>query len=101
MKEKTTKLFDQVVKEEEIFLNYLRSRFPFFHNSNFFYRDMEYGIKSFFEKKNIRMSTSENIEVANRVAVHFEEKGYLRKISDDAWKVNMPQFVTTRPGDPF
>ena len=47
----------QLLKNNETeLLNYLRAKFPFFHNSNFFFRDFQYGIRSFLEKKEIKAS---------------------------------------------
>jgi hypothetical protein len=51
MKEKKDKLFNQIKTDEEIFLGYLRSKFPFFHKSNFFFRDLEYGLKHTWRKE--------------------------------------------------
>jgi hypothetical protein len=101
MKENTKKILDQIKNEEEIFLNYLRSKFPLFHKSNFFFRDLEYGVKSFLEKRDKKLSASDNLELTKSLAAYFEEKDYFRKVSDDTWMINMPQFVTTKPGDPF
>jgi hypothetical protein len=101
MKEKTKKLFEQIKNDEEVYLHYLKSKFPFFHKSNFFFRDLEYGTKQYLEKKNIDISTADNLELTNKLASYFEEKDYLRKLRDGVWVVNMPQFVTTKPGDPF
>lgn len=100
-KEKIDKLFNQIKTDEEIFIGYIRSRFPFFHKANFFFRDLEYGLKSYLEKRDIKVSSTDNLELTNKVASHFEEKGYLKSVNEGVWKVNMPQFMTTKPGDPF
>lgn len=44
-------LFNDLKNESQVFLNYLKAKFPIFHNSNLFYRDFQYGVKSFLEKK--------------------------------------------------
>ena len=48
-------------------LNYLKAKFPVFHNSNFFFRDFQYGIRSFLEKKEIKASyqLSEKLAILN------------------------------------
>jgi hypothetical protein len=101
MKDKLKTIYDQIINEEHVFLGYLRSKFPFFHKSNFFFRDLEYGLKTFLEKKDVQLSSSENLELTSSLGSYFEEKDYLRKIKDDVWVVNIPEFVTTKPGDPF
>jgi hypothetical protein len=34
-------------QEEESLLGFLKAKYPMFHNSNFFYRDLQYGVRSF------------------------------------------------------
>jgi hypothetical protein len=101
MNDKLNNIYSQIVNEEHVFLGYLRSKFPFFHKSNFFFRDLEYGLKTFLEKKDVKLSTAETLELTKKLGSYFEEKDYLRKINDGVWVVNIPEFVTTKPGDPF
>jgi len=98
---KTNQLFDLIINEEDIFLDFLRSKFPFFHKSNFFLRDLEYGIKSFFERKNVTLSISDNLRLSSKLGNYFENKSYFVKVNDGVWKINLPQYITTKPGDPF
>jgi len=88
-------------KEEESLLNFLKAKFPMFHNSNFFYRDLQYGLRSFLEKKDIIINYNVAGELAHSISKYFEEKGIFIKINDLTWKVHYPQFTTTEPGDPF
>ena len=88
-------------KEDQSFLGFLKARFPVFHNSNFFYRDLEFGIRSFLEKKNIFITYGEADKLAKLMAKYFEEKGIFIKVSKTGWKVNYPEFAATEPGDPF
>ena len=87
--------------KEESFLAYLKAKFPLFHNSNFFYRDLQYGIRSFMEKKDITISYAEADRLAKKVAEYFEEKSIFIRVNKTGWKVNYPAFATTEPGDPF
>ena len=82
-------------------LNYLRAKFPVFHNSNFFFRDFQYGIRSFLEKKEIKASYQMSEKLANEMAKHFEAQIVFVKINHQGWKINFPEFATTEPGDPF
>ncbi len=72
-----------------------------FHNSNFFYRDLQYGLRSFLEKKDIIINYNEADELTQSISKYFEEKGIFLKVNDLTWKVNYPQFTTAEPGDPF
>lgn len=92
----------QVLKNNETeLLNYLRARFPVFHNSNFFFRDFQYGIRSFLEKKEIKVSYQMAEKLAVELAKHFEEQNIFVKVNSQGWKINYPEFATTEPGDPF
>lgn len=82
-------------------LNYLRAKFPFFHNSNFFFRDFQYGIRSYLEKKEIKASYQMSEKLANEMAKYFEAQNIFIKINHQGWKINFPEFATTQPGDPF
>ena len=82
-------------------LNYLKAKFPVFHNSNFFFRDFQYGIRSFLEKKEIKVSYQMAEKLADEMAIHYEEKNLFVKINHQAWKINKQEFVTAAPGDPF
>lgn len=95
------KLFTELTNDINILLEFLRAKFPIFHNSNFFFRDLQFGIKSFFEKKGINLSYSESEELAKLVAVYLQKEEIFIPTSKQSWKVNFPKFETSKPGDPF
>ena len=86
---------------DSVLLEFLKAKFPVFHNSNFFFRDLQYGIRSFFEKKEIKISYQDAEKLANEIAKHFEEKGIFIKVNHQGWKIHFPEFATAEPGDPF
>ena len=86
---------------DEELLNYLKAKYPVFHNSNFFFRDFQYGIRSFLEKKEIKASYQMAEKLAEEMAKHFEEKNMFVKINHQTWKINKNEFATVEPGDPF
>jgi hypothetical protein len=86
---------------ESILLEYLKAKFPMFHNSNFFFRDFHYGIRSFLEKKDIFVSYQAAENLAVEMSSLLEEKGIFEKVNSNVWKVNYPEFATVEPGDPF
>lgn len=94
-------LFSDLKNESQIFLSYLKAKFPIFHNSNLFYRDFQYGVKSFLEKKGIAITDNNLVDLSKQFARFYETQGILIKTSDQGWKLNYPEFVTTKPGDPF
>jgi hypothetical protein len=94
-------LFNNLKTEDQIFLSYLKAKFPVFHNSNFFSRDFQYGLKSFLEKKGIKLSDNNLTLLSKQFSEYFEKQGVFVKTSNQGWKINFPDFVTTKPGDPF
>ena len=92
----------QLLKNNEMeLLNYLKAKFPIFHNSNFFFRDFQYGIRSFLEKKEMKVSYQMAEKLAEEMAKHYEDKNLFVKVNHQGWKINIPDFVTAEPGDPF
>lgn len=96
-----SKHFDQLKNDQTIFLNFLKAKFPMFHNSNFFFRDFHYGIKKFFEKKGIIISYEKSEALAKELAMYFESQGIFIRTNSLGWKINYPDFITQVPGDPF
>lgn len=97
----TTGLYNDLKNENHIFLNYLKAKFPIFHNSNFFFRDFQYGLKGFLEKKGTTLTDNNLASLAKQFSEYYETEGIFVKTSSQGWKINYPEFVTTKPGDPF
>ncbi|HEX7356160.1 MAG TPA: hypothetical protein VF270_00460, partial [Ignavibacteriaceae bacterium] len=72
-----------------------------FHNSNLFSRDFQYGLKSFLEKKGIMLNDQNLIKLSKELSDFYENNGIFLRTSNQGWKLNYPEFVTTKPGDPF
>ncbi len=90
-----------IKREDESFLGFLKAKYPMFHNSNFFYRDLQYGIRSFLEKKEIDIHYTEAGRLADAISEEFENKGIFVRMNKIGWKINYPEFTTTEPGDPL
>ncbi|MCJ7553201.1 MAG: hypothetical protein MUO34_04880 [Ignavibacteriaceae bacterium] len=88
-------------QEKDQILNFLKTRFPLFHNSNFFFRDLQYGIRSYFEKKGIKITYPQAEKYAYVFANQLETEKVFVKVNQQSWKVNYPEFATAQPGDPF
>jgi hypothetical protein len=94
-------LLNDLKNENQIFLSYLKAKFPLFHNSNLFSKDFQYGIKSFLEKKSIHLTENNLIQLSDQFSAYYESQGIFIKTSTQGWKLNYPEFVTAKPGDPF
>lgn len=101
MKKSVTQYFTLLKEDKETFLNYLKARFPLFHNSNFFFRDLQYGIKGYFEKKNYNITYADAEVLAVQIAEVLESEKFFVRINQQGWKINNPEYVTAKPGDPF
>jgi hypothetical protein len=88
-------------REDESLLGFLKAKYPMFHNSIFFYRDLQYGVLSFMEKKGNEITYAEAGRLADAISEEFEIKGIFVRMSNTGWKINYPEFATTEPGDPF
>ncbi len=88
-------------KEYPIILNFLKAKFPIFHNSNIFYRDLQFGLIKYFDKKGEKLSYFDSAKLADSLSKNLEVKGIFVKINNFSWKLNYPEFVTAKTGDPF
>lgn len=80
--------FDLLMTEKEIFLKYMKEKYKIFNNSNIFLRDIQYAIKSFFEKKDIKITYDESEKLMYQLTSNMETSGELLKLSSNTWKVN-------------
>ena len=101
MNKETKEHLDLLKNNMEIFFNFLKAKYPVFHKSNFFFRDFQFGIRSFFHKKDIDISYAESEYLAKEFGKYLEENDVFIRINNQTWKVNYPDFVTEVPGDPL
>jgi len=101
MNKKKSKHLELLRNENDSLLAFLKAKFPMFHKSNFFFRDLQYGIRSFLEKKDITIGYTEADDLAKIIAGDLETKGIFIKVNNNGWTLNHPEFVTVEPGDPF
>ena len=101
MSKNNSQVLNTLKNNDEILLKFLKAKFPVFHNSNIFFRDFQYGIRSFLEKKDIIVTYKESENFANDIAEHFTGKGIFQRVNNQGWKVNYPEFAAVEAGDPF
>lgn len=94
-------LFNELKNEKEIFLSYLKAKFPIFHNSNLFSKDFQYGLKGFLEKKGTHLKEAQLIELSDLFSDYYEKEGIFLRTGKNGWKLNYSEFITQKPGDPF
>ncbi len=81
--------YDYLIKNEEVFLNFLREKYPVVNKSNLFLRDLEYGIKHFFELKGEKMDYEKISKVAKNLISKLEKENKLELVFKNTWKVNL------------
>jgi len=94
-------IVESIKKDYNGLLEFLKARYPLFHRSNFFMRDFQFGIQKYLEKKEIYINSFDANHIAQELSIFLEKEGIFEKINNRTWKVNMPQFQTENPGDPF
>lgn len=73
-------------------LNYLKSKYHIYHQSNIFLRDVQYGVMSYLHSKNYKCTYGQ-AEVLALVYLEFlEGKEIVRKMHPGTWIVNYPDF---------
>jgi hypothetical protein len=78
-----------LMNNEKLFFSYLKERYPVFNNSNIFLRDIQYGVKSFFEKRDTKLSYAQVEILSNAIIKRFEDNNILQKLTKNTWKVNL------------
>ncbi|MEK6553352.1 MAG: hypothetical protein AABZ54_07885 [Bacteroidota bacterium] len=81
-------LLNDLTSNKTIFFNFMKEKYRLYSNSNIFFRDIQYAIKSYFEKKDIRINYSQAEKIAYDFINKLEDTGELKKMSNNAWKVN-------------
>jgi len=83
-----------VIDHRTELLAFLKSRFPLFDQSNVFFRDIQYGIQIFLQRRGIRAGYPESERIAKEFVSALEREGVLVAMDRQTWKLNYPQFRT-------
>lgn len=92
------KEFEYIVNNNSEFLKFLKSKFPLYHDSNVFLRDVHYGVMSYVEerlKKKLRYLEAEQLTLD--VAEEFEKQGIFKKVDSKTWLLKYLEFALPRP----
>jgi len=78
------------------FLYFYKKTFPdsIFHNSKIYHRDIQYVLTRYIQKKEkstLPIGLSE--DMAQKIESEFEKKGILKKIGNQGWVLNYPDFI--------
>jgi len=73
-------------------LEYLKSRYPLYHLSNVFFRDIQFGVQSMLEDGKKKVGYAEAERLARELIGRLEEKNILRRIDGQTWVLQYEQF---------
>jgi hypothetical protein len=84
----------------EVLLGFMRrTRKPVFHKSNIFFRDIQYAIRDYFdtvERDPVTLPEAERM--AEQVVKMYARQGILRKVNNQAYVLDSPEWVTPKSG---
>jgi len=81
-------LLKDLTSNKSIFFNFMKGKYRIYTNSNIFFRDIQYAVKNYFEKKDIRIKYAKAEKITSEFINQLEKTGDLKKMSANAWKVN-------------
>lgn len=86
------KQLEYILENETEMLNFLKSQYPLYHLSNFFFRDIQYGIQTMLDRKNMSVGYAVAEKIARAFVAQLEKKKILNPIDRQSWVVNYPEF---------
>ena len=81
-------------------LSYMREiHKPVFHNSNIFFRDLQFSIQEYFEdKQGITIGNEKAETIAKDVARSYEQTGIFKRVNPQGYILNYPELSTPKEG---
>lgn len=86
------KQLDYILAHETDVLKFLKSRYPLYHLSNVFFRDVQYGIQTMLDGKSMSVGYADAEKIARAFVVQLEKKRTLNPIDQQSWVLNYPEF---------
>jgi hypothetical protein len=83
---------EAVLNNDQEVLKYLKSRFPVFHLSNIFFRDIQFGIQSYLQVQELKVSSLLAADIARQFVAKLEREKILRPVDRQTWMVNFEEF---------
>lgn len=88
----TMKQLDYILANETVVLEFLKSKYPLYHMSNVFFRDVQYGIQTMLYRKGMSVGYSDAEQIARAFVEQLEKKKILNPIDRQSWMLNHVQF---------
>ena len=85
-----------MIKEHAAVLNDLKNRFMVFHQSNIFFRDIQYGIQAMLRDQGIKVSYVEAERLARQFVERMEQEKIFVRIDRQTWTLRYAEFKTPK-----
>ncbi|MCS7230169.1 MAG: hypothetical protein NZ923_09075 [Candidatus Kryptonium sp.] len=86
----------QIIKDNwEDFLKFMKEKYPLYHLSNVFVRDIEYAMIDYFANRGRKISFQEAEYLAQKFSEFMVEKGIFKPVKNEynkVWTLNYPSF---------
>jgi len=82
-----------LANDKEVF-RYLKSRFPVYHLSNVFFRDIHFGIMEYLRERKMTVRYQEGEKIARAFVEKLEHDKILRPLDRQTWMVQYEDFRT-------
>ncbi|MFH0734715.1 MAG: hypothetical protein V1773_06290 [bacterium] len=79
---------DDLFKNKIMFFGFMKEKYPFFYKSNIFFRDIQYSVMRYFEKKNIKIKYALAEKITTNLLEKLVKDESLIKIDNKSFKVN-------------
>jgi hypothetical protein len=83
---------DYILNNEKEVLTFLKSKYPLYHLSNVFFRDIQYGIQVFLIRKKMEVGYADAEKIARAFVARLERNKILTAIDNQTWVVHYPEF---------
>ncbi len=83
-----------LLQNKEEVLQYLKGRIPMFHQSNVFFRDIQYGIQLLLKERGSEVDYAGAERHAREFTSALEDEGVLVPVAPQTWVLNYPPFRT-------
>jgi len=74
----------------EEFVMFMKSKYRWYHLSNVFFRDLQYGVMEFVHRHGFSIKYGASEAAASKVIASLEEKRILKKLDGQTWLLNYP-----------
>ena len=81
-------LLQDLISNKKLFFSFMKEKYPVFKESNIFFRDVQYAIRNYYLKKGKPIDYQKAEKIASEFIEGLVKEGELKKISNNAWKVN-------------